>query len=772
MIKQLSPSTNRIFTAKTLDAYLRTWGFLLIFLPSLLLMIIFAVSELNSATDKTYQQMGQSLARQEQALDKWFNNCREDIDSLANFDTVKKVDKEEMIHIFTVFLHSHKYFDNIVYINQAGITEIDLQHGPELYRGDQSYFQKALSGKSYVSDIIQTKTDNQPKIIFSSPIYGASGQLQGVIVGTANFSAIDALMQEFIFSQTGETYLVNQNGLLLSAAGTASGAAEKNTALLPRLEYKVDTLAVNQALQGETSASVYTGYTNQQVFGAYRWLPSHSWAIISEVNATEVLDPIYLQLRHMFLGFLLILLISLPLSLLMSRNIKTPISHLIHGTRQMQKRNGNFFIDRALITAAPRELQELCDTFNQMAATINSHNQQLEAMVNNRTENLLAVNCQLQQQIVERQQAAALLQQSEEKYRMLVNNATDAIFLNEIYEDERNNHDKVKIGKFLEVNDIACQSLGYTKEELLQLTFMDIDYNFTTGIDVPAYYVDINSNNHTIFETIHLTKNGTTIPVEVSLQVFRLNSLPVGLSIARDISERKKVEQELARLDRLNLVGEMAANIGHEVRNPLTTVRGFLQMLGRKSENSHNAEYYNIMIDELDRANSIITEFLSMAKNKAVKMEDTSLNDIIRVLHPLLQADAIAANKQVLLALSDIPDVYIDQKEIRQLILNLARNGLEAMQSNGNLTLHTFTDTDAVVLAVQDEGSGIPQDLLDKLGTPFLTTKEQGTGLGLSICYSIAHRHGATIVLDTSNTGTTFSIRFKSKANTEELKAQ
>ncbi len=750
----------RRFAAKSIDAYLRTWGFVLICLPSLLLMIIFAVREVDSETAKTFQRMEQSLARQEYALDKWFNGCHEDIDSLANLDSIKKIDKEIMINDFTVFLRSHKYFDNIIYVNQVGITEIDMQHGPELYRGDQPYFWQAAAGKSYISDIIQTKTDKQPKIIFSSPIYGYSGHFQGLVAGIANLSAIDALMKEFIFTQTGKTYLVNQQGLLLSAAGT--GLTTENTLQLPRLQYKIDTQAVNQSLKGETSASVYTGYDKLPVFGAYRWLPSHNWAIVSETNAAEILNPIYQQLLHMFLGFLLILLLSMPLSLIMSRNIKKPIGHLIHGTRQMQKPDGKFFIDKQLITSAPRELQELCDTFNQMSDTISNHSQQLETTVKNRTENLLILNHQLQQQIFERQLAEALLRQSEEKYRMLVNNATDAIFLSEICIDEWGKCDKTVVGKFIEVNDIACQRLGYTKEELMQLTSADIDNKVRTGTAAPDYFLaNLNANNQTIFETMHVTKDGRNIPVEVSLQLFRLNDLPVALAVARDISERKKVEQEFARLDRLNLVGEMAANIGHEIRNPLTTVRGFLQLLGRRSENSHNVEHYNVMIEELDRANSIITEFLSMAKNKAVKMEITSLNQIIRALQPLLQADAIVTNKQVDVELGDIPDIRIDQKEIRQLILNLARNGLEAMQTGGHLTIRTFRDDDAVILAVQDEGSGIPPEMLNKLGTPFLTTKEQGTGLGLSICYSIAHRHGATIVLDTGSTGTTFSVRFK-----------
>ncbi|MDD2621239.1 MAG: ATP-binding protein, partial [Syntrophomonadaceae bacterium] len=112
-------------------------------------------------------------------------------------------------------------------------------------------------------------------------------------------------------------------------------------------------------------------------------------------------------------------------------------------------------------------------------------------------------------------------------------------------------------------------------------------------------------------------------------------------------------------------------------------------------------------------------------------------------------------------------DLFLDNKEIRQLILNLVNNGLEAMSSHGEVTIKTFWEEEKVVLAVQDQGQGVDHSLLDKIGTPFLTTKEQGTGLGLAVCYRIAEQHNAKIDLETSSNGTTFFVKFSSQ--TEEL---
>lgn len=223
---------------------------------------------------------------------------------------------------------------------------------------------------------------------------------------------------------------------------------------------------------------------------------------------------------------------------------------------------------------------------------------------------------------------------------------------------------------------------------------------------------------------------------------------------------KRKTEAELLRLDRLNLVGEMAASIGHEVRNPMTTVRGYLQWMQTKEKYADNYEQFETMIGELDRANSIIGDFLSLAKNKLVEFKQGNLNNIITTLIPLLQADALRSDHDLVTDLGNVPDIHLDEKEIRQVVLNLVRNGFEAMKPGGRLTIMTYEDKGKVVLGVHDIGPGIPAKVLKKLGTPFTTTKENGTGLGLPVCYRIAERHGAKIDVKTSPEGTTFIISF------------
>ncbi|NLI12284.1 Sporulation kinase E [Pelotomaculum propionicicum] len=302
---------------------------------------------------------------------------------------------------------------------------------------------------------------------------------------------------------------------------------------------------------------------------------------------------------------------------------------------------------------------------------------------------------------------------------------------------------------------------GYLPGEVIGKNMFEEQYG-----QFPEKYKEIvdtvNSGKEWREELLNKKKNGEYYWEQVSISPFRNmdGEITNFIKMAEDITQRKSTDMEMARLDQLNLVGEMAAGIGHEIRNPMTTIKGFLQLLRERDKYVQEREYFDLMISELNRANSIITEYLSLAKNKAVELKEQNLNAIINNLFPLITADALITDKNAGKELGEIPDLFLDEKEMRQMILNLVRNGLEAMPPGGNLVVKTFTDGDEVIMAVQDQGKGINPEVLEKIGTPFFTTKDDGTGLGLAVCYSIAARHKARIEIETGPQGTTFFIRF------------
>jgi len=229
----------------------------------------------------------------------------------------------------------------------------------------------------------------------------------------------------------------------------------------------------------------------------------------------------------------------------------------------------------------------------------------------------------------------------------------------------------------------------------------------------------------------------------------------------KNITEKKNYEKELKRLSNLDLIGQMAAGISHEIRNPMTTVRGFLQLLRKENEFKKHNSYFNLMIEELDRANSIITEFLSIGNTRTSDLKMLDLNLIIRDIIPLIKIDTFNQNKFIQFDEQDIPKLLLNHNEIRQLIINLYRNGLEAMSPGKVLSISTYKgEGNCVVLAVRDQGDGISPEIVEKLGTPFYTTKDNGTGLGLGICYAIVARHNAKLEIQTGSEGTTFLVKF------------
>ncbi|MDP4127792.1 MAG: PAS domain S-box protein [Bacillota bacterium] len=313
---------------------------------------------------------------------------------------------------------------------------------------------------------------------------------------------------------------------------------------------------------------------------------------------------------------------------------------------------------------------------------------------------------------------------------------------------------------FTYINRAGELAFGRSRDELLNKKITET-FN-VNGIALLNYHEVMNKKKSMTFEILSEAFGN---------KWFELSAYPTetGLSCYfRDITDQKVARDEMARLDRLNLVGQMAAGIGHEIRNPMTTVRGYLQLMGIKPEYAKQKSTFELMISELDRANEIITEFLSLAQTKQTELKLQSLNDILTHLYPLLEADTFNQNKRIQYIPGEIPNLELNRKEITQVILNIARNGLEAMQEYGCLTLKTYLQDNQVVLAIKDEGRGIPPETMNKLGIPFYTTKDYGTGLGLATSYKIVESHNAKIKVDSNPSGTTFYIFFSIPSLGEE----
>ncbi|OXM13622.1 two-component system sensor histidine kinase NtrB [Paenibacillus herberti] len=317
-------------------------------------------------------------------------------------------------------------------------------------------------------------------------------------------------------------------------------------------------------------------------------------------------------------------------------------------------------------------------------------------------------------------------------------------------------------GRISHLNDAAIRLSGQALKGRSRLEFTGMPYNmFFRKQGICSELLDDamkgSMSPSKIFSDGDRTYMQTAFPIR-NLQAGIVTGAAI---VIQDITEMSQLRAELGRMERLSLVGQMAASITHEIRNPMAVIRGFVQLMRERSPDSQQ-EYFRIVIEELDRANSIINDFLSLAQNRVIEKEQTSLHHIIQELVPLLWADANLRGQSIELELADdMPLLELNDKEIKQMILNLARNGMEAMGDKGVLKLGTQINSASVELRVEDTGEGIPADKLARLFEPFYTTKTRGTGLGLPLCLSIAERHNGRIDVQTNpGEGTLFRVIF------------
>ncbi|MHB1419049.1 MAG: PAS domain-containing sensor histidine kinase [Bacillota bacterium] len=242
------------------------------------------------------------------------------------------------------------------------------------------------------------------------------------------------------------------------------------------------------------------------------------------------------------------------------------------------------------------------------------------------------------------------------------------------------------------------------------------------------------------------------------------NDIVGAMLILEDLTEQKKYDQEIARAQRMAMVSEVAAGMAHEVRNPLTTVKGFLQLLNKQIHGNQDLQgYIEIALTELDRANGLISEFLSLTKSQSIDMVDTNINEIINQIVTLVESQANMQGITISTLLDQqVPSKRLDPGKIKQVFLNLAQNAMHAMPDGGSLNIRTNWDDHLkkITAEITDTGHGIPSEHMSKIFSPFFSTKESGTGLGLTLSYRIIQNHGGTIeVMSQVGVGTTFIVK-------------
>jgi PAS domain S-box-containing protein len=317
------------------------------------------------------------------------------------------------------------------------------------------------------------------------------------------------------------------------------------------------------------------------------------------------------------------------------------------------------------------------------------------------------------------------------------------------------------------VNDNFCEISKYSRDELLGQDHRILNSGKHSKSFFKELWKTIGSGQVWKGEIQNRAKDGTFYWVDTTIVPFlKENGKPYQyLSIRNDITERKRTEEIIHRQDKLAAVGQLAAGVAHEIRNPLTSMRGYTEFLSLDETDPQRKEFLDIILDEIERVNNIVEEFMVLAKPKAIELEEKNIIPVIKNVVSLLEFEARKKNVRLHLECQEeIIQVECDENRLKQVFLNFIKNGIEAMPNGGDLIVRTSVNNQNVQISIQDTGIGISEEKLKKLGEPFYTTKKNGNGLGLMVSFKIIESHHGKVYVESElNKGTTFNILLPAK---------
>lgn len=319
-----------------------------------------------------------------------------------------------------------------------------------------------------------------------------------------------------------------------------------------------------------------------------------------------------------------------------------------------------------------------------------------------------------------------------------------------------------KEARIVEISNKACSILGVRKTEVINQTIEDAFPGMEEG---QGFISPTLLEGITVSDKPYSWNNGEQrFELIVDSDVFRdaEGQIKGGYYIFKNITNMRSLEEKIERSDRLAMIGQIAAGTAHEIRNPLTSINGFLQMMRGSLEEAgmqKEKSYTDIMLVEIKRINDLVSEFLLLSKQKEIRYKPVDIEQVLTEILPIVRNEALLQGIEIVVEHeSPLPLIMGDSELLKQVFLNISKNGIEAMGGKGQLTVRVTARQGGLEITIHDTGPGIPPYLADKIFEPFFTTKENGTGLGLPVCQKIIHDMGGSIRISNKGFGTMFHI--------------
>ncbi|RAP75772.1 PAS domain S-box protein [Paenibacillus montanisoli] len=313
------------------------------------------------------------------------------------------------------------------------------------------------------------------------------------------------------------------------------------------------------------------------------------------------------------------------------------------------------------------------------------------------------------------------------------------------------------------VNEAFEHTFGWSKEEVIGKKLNDLPIIPTDGLDEVINNYEMVRNGQSVIgvETIRKRKNGELMNVILTgSPILDGKGNQNGWSVTiRDITEWKLAQEHMKNAEKLSVAGQLAAGIAHEIRNPITSIKGFVQLM--KAGFGEKQRYFDIMTSEIERIEMILSELLILAKPQTIKYERKDIRVLLSQVMTLLDSQANLNNVQFTTEFKPgVTHLYCDENQLKQVFINFIKNAIESMPKGGTINIQVKCVNDhEMSIRLVDEGCGIPKEVLSKLGQPFYTTKDNGTGLGFMVSKKIIENHSGHIHVESEvNKGTMIDI--------------
>lgn len=605
---------------------------------------------------------------------------KEDSDHSLKYDYLESVRK------------AYQTYDGIFVLDKQGSTKVasGLKDHTMEYQALMAQTQK---GQIAGTDFIFLRDRQAYGLYFAAPIYDYNHEMVGTVVERMNMNAIEGIVKNVHPGKAGYAYLISSKGEKL---------------FFPE-EYQTEETLV---IDGQNVGVTYINRGQNQHVAAFYRIKNYEqldtrWYLVVEEPITEAFE-VMTQLRNYTLVVVLAsICILFILSVIMSQAITGPIKKLVEETK--------FAAEGGL----PQNIE------------INS-NDELGTLA--RSFNLLQSNLKfMMQQVLEKSGEAASLEEIRRYADKFFENLPSAVVTID------------NTGKITTFNGTAVKLTGMEQEELIGQSLarrfpdsvMPILQLLQDSLRQGVVYI-----KH-IIEIVNISGEGIPILIDTSIQKDGNGKTIGAIAIFRSLREIQLFEESMTRAKNLTALGELSAGMAHEIRNPLTTIKGYAQYLESElADKPELVEDVSTIVHEVDRLNSIIDRFLIFARPNHPELQREDINKLLEYILEFYERE-IPSDIRITENYEILPPVWIDSGQIEQVILNIILNAVQAMPKGGELSISTryLRQFALAEIVIADTGVGIPPQNYDKIFEPFYTTKSKGTGLGLAICSRIVENH-------------------------------